>query len=290
MRREYALLGLLALLWGSSYLFAKVALATIPPFTLVAMRVSIAALILCAVLRALGQALPRDAATWRMLFVQSMLNSSAAWALLAWGQQHIDSALAGVLNSTSPIFVCLIALAFVPREAPGRSQVAGALLGLFGVALILGIDALRGLGREVLAQLAVLGSAALYGWAALHGRHLRHLPAPVTAAGTMLLAVLVLVPASLVVDRPWTLAPAAGSLLAALALGVFCTGCALLLYFRLIRTLGPLRTASQSYLRSGVSVLLGIVVLGEQFTSLVAAGLGVIILGVALINAFPARK
>jgi drug/metabolite transporter (DMT)-like permease len=284
LKREYALLGLLAALWGSSYLFIKVAVASVPPLTLVAMRVTIAALILVAVIRVLGQALPRDPATWRALFVQSVLNSSLAWALLAWGQQHIDSALAGVLNSTSPIFVCLLALAFVPREAPSRAQVAGALLGILGVALILGIDALRGLGREVLAQLAVLASAMLYGGAALHGRHLRHLPSAVTAAGTMLLAAAVLVPASLIVDRPWTLAPTGRSLLAALALGVFCTGCALLLYFRLIRTLGPLRTASQSYLRSGVSVLLGIVVLGEEFTPLVAAGLGVIIVGVALIN------
>lgn len=290
MKREFALLGLLAGLWGSSYLFIKMAVATIPPLTVVALRVTLAAALLLAVIRVLGQALPRDAPTWRLLFVQSLLNSTAAWALLAWGQQHIDSALAGVLNSTSPIFVCLLALLFVRRDAPNRWQVAGALLGLLGVVLILGFDALRGLGREVLAQLAVLASAMLYGWAALHGKHLSHLPPAVSAAGTMLLAVLVLVPASLVVDQPWTLAPSRRSLLAALALGVFCTACALLLYFRLIKTLGALRTASQSYLRSGVSVLLGIVVLGEQLTPLVALGLAVIILGVAAINVFPARR
>jgi len=287
--REYALLGLLAGLWGSSYLFAKVALAEIPPLTLAATRVTIAALILFCVLAIGKKELPRDGATWRVLFVQSLLNSTLAWAILAWGQQYVDSGLAGVLNSTSPIFVVLLTVAFVRKEPPGRRQIGGALLGFAGVVTTIGVDVLGTLGRDALPQLATLVSALLYAIAALHGRRLAGLAPLVTAAGTTLLAAACLVPASLLLEQPWTLAPSLRSLGAACALGFLCTALALLLYFRLLRTLGPMGVTSQSYLRSGVSVLLGILVLGEHVSPAVGIGLAAIIVGVAAIN-WPARR
>jgi drug/metabolite transporter (DMT)-like permease len=163
-------------------------------------------------------------------------------------------------------------------------QLAGAALGLLGVVLTIGVDALRGLGRETAAQLAVLLGALLYAGAAIHGKRLSHLSPAVTAAGTMMLATLCLVPASLLLERPRTLNPSSDSLLAALVLAVFCTAGALLLYFRLVRTLGPMGVASQSYLRAGVSVVLGIVVLGERITPAIGLGLAAIILGVVAIN------
>lgn len=282
--REYALLGLLAGLWGSSYLFAKVALATIPPLTLAATRVTIAAAVLATVARLAGASWPKDGKTWRSLFVQSLLNSTLAWSILAWGQQYVDSGLAGVLNSTSPIFVVLLTLAFLRREPVSGWQLCGALLGLGGVVMAIGIDALSTLGRDLAAQGAVLFSALLYALGAVHGRRLSHASPLVTAAGTTLLAALCLLPASLVVERPWTLEPSLRSSLAGLALGFFCTAVALLIYFRLLRTLGPMGVTSQSYLRAGVSVLLGMAVLGEQLSPSVGLGLAAIILGVAAIN------
>lgn len=284
MIREYALLGLLAGLWGSSYLFAKVALATIPPFTLVAVRVTIAAVVLLIVLRVQGATLPRDGRTWRLLFIQALLNSILSWTVLAWGQQHVDSGLAGVLNSTSPIFVILLTLCFARQERVGGWQILGAALGVGGVVLTIGVEALRGLGEDVVAQLAVLSGAVLYAWAAIHGRRLSRLSPSVTAAGTMILSTLCLVPASLLLEQPWTLAPSASSIAAALMLAVFCTACALLLYFRLLHTLGSLAVASQAYLRAGVSVLLGVLLLGERVTPAVGLGLAVIVLGVVAIN------
>jgi len=282
--REYALLGLLAGLWGSSYLFAKVALAGISPLTLAAARVTIAAVVLFCFLKIGKKELPRDAATWRLLFVQSLFNSTLAWSILAWGQQYVDSGLAGVLNSTSPIFVVLLTLA-LPRRAPlGGWQVGGGLLGFGGVVATIGVEVLGTLGRDVLAQLATLASACLYAIAALHGRRLAHLSPLVTAASTTLLAAVCLVPASLLLEHPWTLAPSARSLGAACALGFLCTAIALLLYFRLLRTLGPMGVTSQSYLRSGVSVLLGMAVLGERVSPASGVGLAAIILGVAAIN------
>ena len=285
MIREYALLGLLAGLWGSSYLFAKIALEGLPPLTLAAYRVTVAALVLCALLAISKDRFPREAAAWWRLFTQSLLNSTLPWSMLAWGQQYVDSGLAGVLNSTSPIFVVLITLLFLRRESVGAWPLAGALLGFAGVVLTIGVDVLASLGRNLLAQVAVLFSAVLYAAAAIHGRKLGNtVAAPVTAAATTLLAAACLVPAALVVERPWTLDPSLRSLAAASALAFFCTAIALLLYFRLLRTLGPMGVTSQSYLRAGFSVLLGMLVLGERISAAVGIGLAAIILGVAAIN------
>ncbi|MEZ5669346.1 MAG: EamA family transporter [Alphaproteobacteria bacterium] len=286
---ELALLALLALLWGSSYLFTKVAVADLPPVTLVAVRVSVAALFLLAVLQWRGERLPRDRRTWGMLLVQAMLNSIVAWTVLAWGQARVDSGLAAVLNSTSPLWVFLISCALPGHGPAGLRPLAGVVLGLGGVVLIVGVDALAGLGAQVAGQLAALGGAVLYGGAAIYGRRFAHLPPAATAAGAMLWASAVLVPASLALDRPWTLAPSLEAAAAALALGVLSTGIALMLYFRLVRTLGSMGVASQAFLRAGVGVGLGVVLLGETVTPVVAAGVALAILGVALIN-WPRRS
>jgi len=281
---ELGFLALLAVFWGSSYLFVKIALGSIPPLTLIAARVTIAAVLLCTVVRWQGGALPRDGATWRALFVQALFNSILAWTILAWGQQYVPSGLAGVLNSTSPIFAFFITLLWTRHEAVGVLKLVGALLGLGGVVLILGVGALGGLGQQVAAQLAVLAGAVLYALAAIYGKRFHGIPPAATAAGTMIWAAAVLVPVCLVVDRPWTLAPSAQAVAAALALAVFSTAGALLIYFRLVRTLGSLGVTSQSYLRSGVSVLLGMIVLGEPLTWTVGVGLCAVVVSVVLIN------
>ena len=280
---ELLLLGLLACIWGSSYLFIKLAVVSIPPVSLIAMRVAVAALFLLAVMHIQGDRLPKEPATWRTLLVQAFFNSIGSWTLLAWGQQYVDSGLAGVLTSTTPIFVFLITLLTRHEVATGW-RLAGAALGAGGVILIMGSHALGGLGRESGAQAALLAGAFLYGCGAIHGRRLSQLSPAVAAAGTMIWATVLLVPLSLAVDRPWNLQPSRTSLLAALTLAILCTGCALILYFRLTRTLGSMGVASQSYLRAGVSVLLGVIVLGEDVVPVVGLGLLAIILGVAAIN------
>ena len=132
LQYELALLGLLASLWGSSYLLIKIAVATIPPITLIAMRVSFAAVFLLMVMWYQGARFPRDWSTWRKLLIQAFFNSIASWTVLAWGQQYVDSGLAGVLNSTSPIFVFFITMLFTRHEAVTGWKLAGALLGVIG--------------------------------------------------------------------------------------------------------------------------------------------------------------
>ncbi|MDH5555910.1 MAG: DMT family transporter [Alphaproteobacteria bacterium] len=281
---ELALLGLLAFLWGASYPLIKIAVATIPPFSLIAARVFIAAILLSAVAWRGGHSLPRGGGIWGALLLQAFFNSIGAWTILAWGQQYIDSGLASILNSTSPIFVFLFTFLVTRHEAGARQKLIGMFFGIGGVCLIVGVDALAGLGQQVVAQLAVLLGAVLYAGAAIHGRRFKTLPPVVTAGGTMIWASICLIPLSMFIDRPWILTPSVTSMLATVALSVFSTAGALLIYFRLVRTLGSMGVASQSYLRPAIAIALGVAFLGEVFTPAIGLGLLAVIIGVAAIN------
>lgn len=281
---EYALLGVLALFWGSSYLFTKIAVTEITPITLIALRVSGAALFLFVVLVVRGRRLPRSGRVWAMLGVQSLLNSTVAWTILAWGQQYVDAGLASVLNSTSPIFVFLFTALITRHEVLGGRKLAGAILGLGGVIMIVGIDSLAGLGQQVAGQLACLAGAMLYGAAAIWGRRFSEVGALETSLGTMLLASLVLVPLAFVVEDPLALHVSFKAMGAVAVLAIVCTGVALLIYFRLVHTLGSLGVASQAYLRAGIGVVLGALILGEAPAWPTLIGLVAAITGVALIN------
>lgn len=281
---EGAFLCLLALLWGSSYLFIKIALTDIPPITLIAIRVSIASVVLLTVVYLRGDRLPRDPHTWKRLLILAFCNSIGAWTILAWGQQYVDSGLASVLNSTAPIFVFFITLLITRHETVSPLKLCGALLGVVGVALIVGGEALNGENSQLSGALAALFGAFLYAIAAIYGRGFANLTPAVTAASTMIWATVCLVPLSLMLEQPWTLNPSPKSLAAAVFLAVFCTGAALLIYFRLIKSLGSLGVTSQAYLRAGVGVALGVIFLGEKISLLVGVGLLAAILGVIAIN------
>lgn len=282
--RDYALLALLATLWGSSYLFQRVAVPEIPPLTLVAGRVTGGAVLLIAVMWLRGTRFPRGGRVWGDLWVQSALNASLAWVLLAWGLQHVDSALATVLNSTSPLWVFVFTMALTRGRGAGWPHLLGTLAGLSGVILIVGPAALAGLGQQVAGQVACVLGAMVYALAALWGRRFAGIPPLAVAAGTMLCASLTLWPLALWAEAPWRLSPSLTALGAWGMLAVFCTGVALLLYFHLLERLGPLGTSSQAYLRQGVGVALGILVLGERPGPLVFAGVALAVLGVILVN------
>ena len=177
-----------------------------------------------------------------------------------------------MLNSTSPLFVFLLT-GFSAGATKSVAKLAGVLLGFVGVTLVVGFDALQGFGQQALAQGAVLFGAFLYACAAINGKRVAHLSSLVTATATMLWAAITLVPLSLAFDAPWMIRPTASAFFAAATLAILGTGVALIIYFRLIKTLGPMGVASQSYLRAGVSVLLGLVILGEQLSGTVLLGL-----------------
>ncbi len=281
---DYALLVLLAVLWGSSYAFIKIAVETVPPLTTIAIRAILAGLILLAVAKAQGHRLDAVRGHWPALLIQALLNSILPFTLIAWSLVYIDSGLAGILNATPPIFVLLITYLWTRHEPITVASLLGVAAGIGGVALMIGVDALAGLGQSALAQLAVTAASLCYGFAAIYGRRFNAVPPAVTGAGTMAWAAVVLVPLSLVFDRPWSLSPSAASLSALFVLAAFSTALALILYFRLIRTLGSMGLSANSYLRVAISVFVGVVFLGESVGWSTAAGVVLILTGVATIN------
>jgi drug/metabolite transporter (DMT)-like permease len=286
---ELVLLLLLATLWGGSYTFIKLGVATIPPVTLIAARTLIAGVLLLVVMHARGLRLPRDAAIWRRFLFQACLNSVIPWTLIAWGERSLDAGLATILNSTSPIFTFFLSLAIAGHEAPTLRKLFGVAAGMAGICLIVGVQAFGGLGEQLAAQIATVVATICYAGGAIFSRGFKGLDPMAPAAGSLLCGAAVLVPVSLVVDRPWTLAPSMSSVLALFALAVFSTAMAFVLYFRLIQTLGSVGTTAQAYLRVPIGVALGVIFLGETLSPTVWIGLGCVVFGVAAMT-IPARK
>jgi drug/metabolite transporter (DMT)-like permease len=287
--KELVLLLVLSSLWGASYTFVKVGVQTISPVTLIAARTVIAGTILIAIIQWRGLTLPKDATTWRRFFFQACLNSVVPFTLIAWGQQTTDAALTTILNSTSPIFAFLLTVFVTRHEAVTGRKLFGVGAGIVGICLIVGVQAIGGLGQELWAQLAIVAATICYAGAAIFGRNFEGLNPIMPAAGSMICGAIVLVPASLITEKPWTLAPSLESILALLALSVFSTALAFAIYFRLVQTLGSVGTTAQAYLRVPIGVAIGVMFLREHLTSTALIGLVCVIAGVAGMSV-PVRK
>jgi drug/metabolite transporter (DMT)-like permease len=288
LARELFLLLVLATLWGSSYSFIKIGVETIPPITLIAARTLIAGGILLAVLRHRRVRLPRDLATWRRFFVQACLNSVVPFTLIAWAEQSVDAGLAVILNSATPIFAFLLTVLMTRHEQVTLRRLFGVMAGLAGICLVIGVEALGGLGESLMAQLAIILATICYAGAAIFSKNFKGLDPAVPAAGSLISGAVILLPMSLVVDRPWEIDPSPASMLALLALSAFSTALAFVIYFRLVQTLGSVGTTAQAYLRVPIGVAIGIVFLGERLSSTAWIGLVCVIAGVAAMT-IPAK-
>ncbi|OWV68985.1 hypothetical protein ATY76_10805 [Rhizobium sp. R339] len=289
LARELSLLLALATLWGSSYTFIKIGVETIPPVTLIAARTLIAGGILLAILRYRGVRLPRDRATWGRFFVQAWLNSVVPFTLIAWAEQSVDAGLAVILNSATPIFTFLLTVLITRHEQVSLRKLFGVISGLTGICLVIGIEALAGLGESLTAQIAIILATICYAGAAIFSKNFKGLDPAVPAAGSLISGAVILLPVSLVVDRPWELDPSAASVLALLALSAFSTALAFAIYFRLVQTLGSVGTTSQAYLRVPIGVAIGMVFLGETLSPTAWIGFVCVILGVAAMT-IPQRR
>ena len=286
---DLGLLLLLSTLWGASYTFLKIGVETIPPITLIAARTLIAGSLLMLLVKARGLSLPRDPKSWGRFLFQACLNSVVPFTLIAWAEQTTDAGLATILNSTSPIFTFLLTFAVTRHEAVTGRKLFGVFAGLLGVCLIVGFEALEGLGAETWAQLAIVAATVSYAGAAIFGRNFRGMDPMLPAAGSMICGAVLLLPVSLIVDRPWTLSPSSASLGALLGLSIFSTALAFVIYFRLIQTLGSVGTTAQAYIRVPIGVGIGVVFLGEALMPTVWIGLVCILAGVMAMT-WPARK
>jgi drug/metabolite transporter (DMT)-like permease len=281
---EIGPLMLLGILWGIPYALTKISLQTIPPMTLVAARVSLAAMALWIIIFASGGKFPerRDFA-WR-LFVQAVVSCVIPYTLVTFGQQSVASALAAILNSTTPIFVVLVGAFWTRHEPLTFGRLFGVTVGLGGVIIIAGVTALSGLGRETAGQAAIVVATFSSAVSAIHGRRFAGVAPEIVAAGMLTCAAVMLVPLCFLVEAPLSSVPSAAAVAALLVNAVVATAFGFVIYFRLIRTIGSMGTSSASYLKPAVGVLIGCALMGESLTWTLAAGLVAVLLGVWAIN------
>jgi drug/metabolite transporter (DMT)-like permease len=275
------LLVVLSALWGASYTFIRLGVETIPPLTLIAARTLIAGSLLVAWMFARGIRLPVELAVWRRFLVQALVNSVIPFTLIAWAEQSVEAGLATVLNSLSPVMAFLGTWLMARQEQVTSRKLFGVVAGLSGVCLIVGVSAFEGIGRRVVGQLAVIAASICYAAAAIYGRSFKGLPPVIPAAGSMLVGAALLIPASVALDRPWLLRPSIVSIEALIALSVFSTALAFVIYFKLVQTLGSVGTTSQAYLRVPIGVAISVIFLGESLSPTAWAGLVCIVVGVA---------
>jgi drug/metabolite transporter (DMT)-like permease len=267
---EWGLLTLLSVLWGGSFFFSKIIVQQVPPFTLVLVRFTLAAGVLGAYLKARGTCVPRTAAIWAAFAGMGALNNLIPAALIAWSQQTIASGLASVLIATTPVFSILVAHCFTADDRMSANKVVGVALGIAGVATLVGMDALDGSLRTVPGILGCLGAALSYGFANVFGRRFKRLGiAPTVGAFGQLAATAVMVaPAALVFDRPWSLPPPSAVVWAAMiGLVLLSTALAYAIFFRLLASAGTTNISLVTLLIPVSAILLGMCILGERLSA-----------------------
>jgi drug/metabolite transporter (DMT)-like permease len=287
--REWTLLLTLAVLWGGSFFFNGVAVRELPSWTLVWLRVALAAAALLLLLRLLGQRMPRDGDTWRAFFGMGVLNNVLPFFLIVWGQHQIASGLASILNATTPLFTVLVAHGLTRDEKLTARKLAGVIVGFAGAAIMIGPDALQGLGANALAQIACLGGALSYAFAGIYGRRFQRMGVTplATAAGQVSVSTVMMLPLMLLIDRPWALAmPHAATWAAVVGVGLLSTALAYVIYFRILATAGATNLLMVTFLVPVSAILLGVLVLGE--TLLVRHLLGMALIAAGLV--FIARR
>ncbi len=281
---EWGLLAALAAVWGGSFFFVEVLIASLDWPTVVVLRIAPAALALTLLVHVMGHRLPADWPTWRAFLVMGAINNVAPFSLIAWGQLAIDSGLAAILNATTPLFTVLLAHVLTRDERMTSNRLIGVLLGLGGVAVLVGPDILHELGAQGLAQLAVLGAAASYACAGIYGRRFKELPPAIAAAGMLCGTTVMILPVALILDQPWSLRPSVVTWGAVLGLSLFSTALAYLIYFRILAAAGATNLLLVTFLIPVSALFLGVAVLGERPDWSAFAGLALIFAGLAAVD------
>jgi len=283
--KDWGLLTALSALWGSNFMFVKLAVATVPPATLVASRLVIGAVILVAVVRAMGYRFPPLGRAWLPYLALALVGNCLPFWFITTGQQTIDSALAGILMAVMPLATLLLAHFHVAGERMTANRVAGFLLGFFGIVVLIGPAALAGLGgsaAQILAQLAVLAGALFYSANSVMTRVILKGDVMVAAAGIITVAAAISLPVALVVDQPWNLEPSSGSVYALVWIGIGPTALATLVYLALIGSAGPTFMSLVNYCIPVIALFLGVMLLGEAPGANAYTGLLLILSGIAL--------
>ncbi len=276
---EWLLLISLSVLWGGSFLFGKVAVAEIAPLSVTLGRVALAALALNLLLLALGQHLPSDRASWQAFLGMGLLNNALPFTLIFWGQVHIGAGLASILNATTPLWTVVVAHLLTTDEKMNAGKLLGVLLGIAGVAVLIGPSALAGIGGDVPAMIAVVLATLSYACAGIFGRRFARMGlAPLSVAtGQVTAATAVMLPLVLLVDRPWTAAaPGMAAVAALVGLALASTALAYVIYFRVLATAGATNLLLVTFLIPPSALAFGVTLLGEHVLPRHLLGLGLI--------------
>ena len=282
---EWTLVVTLSVIWGGSFFFTEVALQVFGPLTIVLGRVGIAALALWCFVLFRGYPVPRDPRIWLAFLVMGALNNVTPFGLISWGQQFIDSGTASILNATTPLFSVFLAHVLTSDEKLTVNRVVGIVLGMVGVAVLVGPQALSGFGAADWGQVAVLGAALSYAFAGIYGRRLRGLPTAVAAAGMLTGSTVLVLPIAVYFEgaglsAPWTAVHAASIL----GIALLCTSVAYLLYFRILATAGATNLLLVTLMIPPSATALGVLFLDERLSPAAIAGMALIGAGLLAVD------
>ncbi len=281
---DWIYLVLLSLMWGTSFLFTKIAVEHIPPATVVTARLGLAAVVLVAVMLRRGWPLSHAPRLWLHLLVLSLLGNTVPFFLIAWGQQSIDSALAAMLLASMPLVTLVLAHYFVEGEPLTTGKALGFTIGLLGIVILVGPDAVRGFGGDrvaILSQLAIMVAALCYSINAVLARRLPPGDATAHTTATITLAALTILPFGAGEGAAAAAHLTAASAFSLAWLGIVSTALATILYFRIIASAGPTFLSLINYLIPPIAIVVGAAVLGERPSARAIAALAVILLGIA---------
>jgi len=290
---DWLMLMTLVAMWGTSFLFIEIALRSVAPLTLVAIRVTLSAVLLFGAMRVLRLKTPHGARTWSFFTLLALLGYCLPFFLITWGQQSVDSGLAGILVGFMPLATLLLAHRFIEGERITRAKVAGFVLGFAGLAVLLGPEALnqwRGTGTEFLGQLACVGGAMCYASNSIVTKRMPTTHALVAAACTTTIAAVIMLGIAFIVDAPWSLPSNPVAVAACVWLGIGPTAIATLVYFRLVARAGPTFMSLVNYMSPVVAVSVGAVFLDEPLRPAALLALALILGGIALATRWDGRR
>jgi drug/metabolite transporter (DMT)-like permease len=280
----------LGFMWGSSYLFIKLAVDDFGTFTLVALRLAVGAALLWVVIRLAGQALPGEPRMYGHLLVMAVVNIVIPFALITWAEQSVDSSIAAILTSAVPLFAIVIAPLFLHDEPIRINGAVGLVIGFVGVVVLTSND-LSVADADLTGEIALLGAALSYAVGAVYSRrNMRGIPPMIPAVFQVTFAMLISGTIAIALERPWEARPDLEAIFSILWLGIFGSGLAYLAVFRLFASWGATRTTLVAYQIPVWGIILGFLVLAEPIDGRLLVGTVLVIGGMALVNSRYGRR
>lgn len=274
----------LSLVWGGSFFFTEIALLDFQPLTVVFLRVSLAALALLVFVHVSGHRMPWTVTAWIPFFIMGGLNNFIPFSLIVWGQTHIDSGLASILNATTPLFSVILAHYLTTGERMTFNRLTGVLLGIIGVGVLMSPNLAEGIGGSLFGQMAILGAACSYSFAGIYGKRLSVYPTSVAATGMLCASSLLTAPMMLVFERPFDTSPELTTWGAIIGVALLSTAFAYLLYFAILARAGATNLLLVTFLIPPSAMTLGILFLDEIVTTSAIGGMALIFAGLAAVD------